>query len=349
MNSSRPLRVIQWASGALGRSVLRGLLERPEFEIAGVRVYDPAKIGMDAGLIAGRPPVGVDATADESEILALDADCVIYAPLTGAIHGNDDLKTVCSLLASGKNVIALTGFVYPYAHGPEFVAALQDACAQGGTSVHGTGISPGFMGEKLPLILSALTRRVDHLYVRECFDVAGHPSRGFVHDMLRFGHRPDKYAEALPSARAIMRATYGDSLHLLAAGLGATLDEIDLQHELVLAPADLPVAAGLIPQGTVAGARWTFTGRLAGQPFITLETIHKADASAIPDWHDPGYALRIQGLPSLAMSADDDWITNVLSAAAAHALNSIPAVCDAPPGIQTALTLPLITGRIGGR
>ncbi|GAA3198311.1 dihydrodipicolinate reductase [Actinocorallia longicatena] len=346
MNAARPLRVVQWASGALGRSVLRGLLERPGFEVAGVRVYDPAKIGMDAGILASRPPVGIAATADEAEILALDADCVVYAPLPGSVHGNDDLKTVCALLASGKNVIAMSGFVYPRAHGPEFADALERACAEGGTSIHGTGVSPGFMGEKLPLVMSGLCRKVDHLYVRECFDVAGHPSRGFVNDMLRFGHTEEKYVEALPCARAVMRATFADSLHLLAAGLNVVLDEIDLDHEHVLAPGDLPIAAGLIPRGTVAAARWTFTGRVDGQPFITLETVHKADASRIRDWHDPGYGLRIQGLPSLSLTAADDWISNAISAAAAHALNSIVPVCEAAPGIRTLLDLPLITGRL---
>lgn len=344
-----PLKVVQWASGAVGRSVLRSLLDRPEFELAGVRVYDPAKHGVDAGRLAGRGPVGIAATSDDHEIFELDADCVVYAPLPGRMQGGDDFKTVCELLASGKNVVSLVGFVYPRAHGEEVVQALERACATGGTSVHGTGISPGFTGEKLPLVMSALTRRVDHVYIRECFDFAGHPSRRLVHDVGGFGKSEEEYVQALPRARAASRAMYSESLHLMAAGLGVELDSIDLQHERLHAGEDFMIASGPIAKGTVAAARWIMTGRVDGQPLITLDCSHKTDARKITDWFDPGYALRIQGTPSLELTMGDDWITNALSAGAAHALNSVPAVCAAAPGIRTALDLPMITGRFSPR
>ncbi|GAA2722350.1 dihydrodipicolinate reductase [Actinocorallia aurantiaca] len=340
-----PLRVVQWGTGAVGRGVLRGLLDRPEFELAGVRVYDPAKQRLDAGTIIGRDPVGVLATRDPEEILGLDADCVVYAPLPGSRYGGDDLATVCRLLASGKNVVSLTGFVYPHARGPEFVEALEDACAAGGTSVHGTGVSPGFTGEKLPLVLSGLARRIDHLYVRDCFDFAGHPSRRFVRGLAGFGMAEEEYLEMLPWARGMMRELYTESMHLLAAGLRVDLDDIDLDHEHLHAPEDFDIASGTIARGTVAADRWTLTGRVGGVPTITIEIAHKADARRIDAWYEPGYALRIQGSPSMALALDEDWLTNGVTAAAGHALNSVAAVCAAPPGIRTLLDLPLVPGR----
>ncbi|WP_106399670.1 NAD(P)H-dependent amine dehydrogenase family protein [Actinocorallia populi] len=343
-----PLRVVQWGSGAIGRSVLRGLLDRPEFRLAGLRVYDPAKRGADAGTLVGRAPAGVLATDDPDEILALDADCVVYAPLPGRLYGGDDLDTVCRLLASGKNVVSLTGFVYPPARGPEFTGALEDACAKGRTSVHGTGINPGFTGEKLPLVLSGLARRVDHLYVRDCYDLAGHPSRRIVHELSGFGKTEEEYTAALPQGRSLMRGLYTESLHLLAAALGVELDDVDLDHEYLHAREDFAVAAGPVPRGTVAADRWTLTGRAGGFPLITLEIARKADARRIGDWYEPGYALRVQGTPSMSLTLGEDWIGNGVTAAAGHALNSIAAVCAAPPGVRTLLDLPLLPGRFGG-
>lgn len=340
-----PLRVVQWGSGTIGRSLLRGLLDRPEFDLAGVRVYDPAKRGMDAGALVGRAPVGIRATDDPEEILALEADCVVYAPLPGSHGGGDDLKTVCRLLSGGKNVVSLTGFVYPYIHGPAYVEALEKACATGGTSVHGTGISPGFTGEKLPLVMSGLTRRVDHLYVRDCFDLSGHPSRKVVHELTGFGKSEDDYTALLPWLRSMIRDLYTESMHLLAAGLRVELDDIDLDHEHLRAGEDFAIASGPIPRGTVAADRWTLTGRVRGVPLITIEIARKADARRIDAWYEPGYALRIQGSPSMTLTAGDDWITNGVTAAAGHALNSIAAVCAAPPGIRTVLELPLLPGR----
>lgn len=343
-----PLRIVQWGSGAIGRSVLRGLLDRPEFRLAGLRVFDPAKIGLDAGTLVGRDPVGVRAVGGIEEVLALEADCVVYAPLPGRLYGGDDLETVCRLLASGKNVVSLTGFVHPRARGPEFVEALENACAAGGTSVHGTGINPGFTGEKLPLVLTGLARRVDHLYVRDCYDLAGHPSRRIVHEVTGFGKTEEQYTAALPRHRALMRDMHTEGMHLLAAALGVELDDVDVDHEHLHAPQDFEIASGPVPRGTVAADRWILTGRVRGIPLITFEIARKADARRVGDWYEPGYALRVQGTPSMSLSMGEDWISNGVTAAAGHALNSVAAVCAAPPGIRTLLDLPLTPGRFGG-
>lgn len=343
----RPYRIVQWATGALGRSAIRAVLERPDLELVGVRVYDPAKRGVDAGTLAGRAPIGVTATTEVSDILALDADCVIFAP--GPDPFTEDLRTgldaVCELLASGKNVISLIGLVYPYAHGPGVVADLEAACKTGGSSVHGSGVNPGFMADLMPLMLSRLSRQISHVYARECSDFSGHPSWRMVHGLAGFGKTEEAYLGTLRAARTAMRALFTESLHLVAAGLGVTLDEIDTDVAYRLAGDDFTIAAGRIPRGTVAAARWTFSGLVGGRPFVMAEATHKADAARIPDWGDPGFSVRVHGRPSITLTTGEDWVSNGISAAAAHAINAVPAVCNAAPGIRTYLDLPLITGR----
>ncbi|MBW8486223.1 NAD(P)H-dependent amine dehydrogenase family protein [Actinomadura parmotrematis] len=343
--SPRPLRVVQWAAGSLGRSAIRGVLDHPGLELAAVLVYDPGKVGRDAGTLAGRDPVGLAATGDPADVLACDADCVVYAP---GPHGAplDDLPTVCALLASGKNVIATNGYVYPAAHGPGLVAELEAACARGGSSLHGTGVNPGFMADLMPLTLSGLSKQISHVYARECSCLAAHPSWRMVHDTLGFGKSEEDYLSALRPARAAMRALFAESLHLVAAGLGAELDEVDVDVDHRLAPADLEIAAGTVPAGTVAAARWRFSGMAGGRPVLTVEAVHKADAVRMPEWGGPGYAVRVDGRPSITLTTGEDWVSSGVAAAAAHALNAVPVVCAAPPGIRTVLDLPPVTGRL---
>lgn len=345
---TEPYRVAQWATGAMGRSMLKGLIERPEFEVAGVLVHDPAKVGRDAGSLVGTGPIGIEATGDPAEIMALDADCVLYAALPASIFDGDphgDLDTICALLASGKNLITVTGLVDPHMHGPGLVRRLEESCAAGGTSLHGTGINPGFMGDLLPLTLSGLCRTIDHIYVRECADFAGHPSRSFVHDLIGLGKGEDEYLSALPATRLVSRSLFGESVHLLATGLGRTLDHLDVGHEYLVADEDFTIAAGPVAKGTISAVRWTFNAMIDGRPLITSEHVHKADAERVRDWAATGNAVRIQGRPSIALKLDHDWASDGIVAAAAHAVNAIPAVCAAPPGIRTFLDLPLITGR----
>ncbi|WP_315987176.1 dihydrodipicolinate reductase [Actinomadura sp. HBU206391] len=331
--------------------MIRGVIERPEFELAGVRVFDPAKVGVDAGTLVGRPPAGVIATDDPYEILALDADCVIYAPIISQAIGGDlrkDLQTVCELLSSGKNVISLAGMLYPYARGPEFTSELERACKTGETSVFGTGVNPGFTTEVLPLVLSGVCRRVDHIYVRECADFSGHPSRLLIHEMGGLGKSEEEYLKALPTYRGAMRDLFTESLQLVGAGLGVTLDHVDVSHEYLLADEDFEIQAVPIPRGTVAAGRWTFSGMVGGRPLVTIECVHKSDARRVTAWESPGYAVRVHGRPSVTLTADEDWVSNGITAAAAFAVNAVPAVCEAAPGIRTFLDLPVLTGRAAG-
>jgi hypothetical protein len=346
--SPRPYRVVQWATGALGRAVVRGVLERPDLELAGVLVYDPRKVGLDAGELAGRPATGIAATGDAEDILDLDADCVVYAPGPSG-DPFSGIDTVCALLASGKNVIATHGYVYPFAHGPHLVAELEDACKRGGTSVHGTGVSAGFMSDLMPLTLSRLARGINHVYARECSDFSGHPSRRMVHQNLGFGKTEESFLRTIRATRAAMRTLAAESLHLVAAGLGVELDGIDTDLDYRLAPAGFEIAACEVPRGTVAASRWTFSAMAGGRPVLTIEQIHKADAGRIAEWGAPGYSIRVDGRPSIALSTDEDWVSNAISAAAAHALNAVPVVCGAEPGIRTFLDLPPVFGRLSVR
>ncbi|MDT7740116.1 MAG: hypothetical protein QOK09_3485 [Mycobacterium sp.] len=106
------LRVVQWATGSVGVAAIKGVLEHPELELAGCWVHSEAKNGKDVGEIIGTPALGVIATNSLDEILALDADAVIYAPLL------PNADEVAALLRSGKNVVSPVGWFYPGAGRP---------------------------------------------------------------------------------------------------------------------------------------------------------------------------------------------------------------------------------------
>lgn len=350
MPAAAPYRVIQWATGALGGYALRAVLTRPELRLVGAFVYDPGKVGLDAAGLAGLPESGVIATDDVDAVLAAEADVVLHMALPAAYFGADvsegvggDVETICALLASGKNVITTAGFVFPQAYGPGVVERIEAACRAGGVSLHGTGINPGFVSDLLPLALSGLSARLDHLYVRECSDFRGHPSRRIVTDLIGFGRAPTEYAKVVRPFRAFQRSLFAQSVQLVAHALGVGLDEVEESDEYELAAEEFEIAAGPVPPGTVCASRWTFSGLVRGMPFMTVECVYKADAARVRRWAEPGFSIHLQGVPRMTVTISE--VEHGLAGAAAHAVNSIPAVCAAPPGIRTLLDLPLVTGR----
>src|SRR3954447_17531459 len=142
------LRVVQWATGGVGIAAIKGVLVHPDLELVGCWVHSEAKSGKDVGEIVGCDPLGVTATNDVDEILGLDADAVIYSPLMP----NPD--EVAALLRSGKNVVTPVGWFYP---GEKEAGPMRAAALEGNVTLHGTGIAPGDISDKFPLMLSIMS------------------------------------------------------------------------------------------------------------------------------------------------------------------------------------------------
>ena len=75
-----PYRVIQWGVGLNGQALVRAITSHPDLELVGARVWSDAKNGVDAGVLAGIGPLGVQATTDRRALIGMDADVVISCP-----------------------------------------------------------------------------------------------------------------------------------------------------------------------------------------------------------------------------------------------------------------------------
>jgi hypothetical protein len=178
------LRVIQWATGGVGRAAIEGILDHPELELVGCWVHDPKKAGQDAAALAGRPPCGVRATNDVDAIVATPADCVLYSPRVA------NPKEIARLLESGKNVVTPLGWFYPF-HSTN-VANLEAACRKGSATLHGTGIHPGGITERFPLVFSALSRAITHVRAEEFSHIRTYGAPVVISEVMLFGKTPEQ-------------------------------------------------------------------------------------------------------------------------------------------------------------
>ena len=345
------LRVIQWATGNVGRAAVEGIVAHPELELVGAFVHSPDKAGRDVGELCGLGPLGVQATGDVEALLAQDADCVVYAPLLAKP------AEVRRLLASGKNVVTPLGWFFPGSSAG--VAELEAACRAGGVTLHGTGIHPGGITERFPLMVSALTRRVRHVRAEEFSDIRSYRAEAVVRDVMLFGKPPEVAAKS-PMLR-ILGAGFQQSIDLLAAGLGFDLDgEKRTLHEMAVATAPIATPVGTLAPGTVAAQRFTWQGTVRGEPVVTVRVNWlMGQAQLDPPWTFGGeerFEIEIAGEPPVQVSFHGLHPTDPLdeaalarnpgiTATAMHCVNAVPYVCAAEPGIRSYLDLPLVCGR----
>ncbi|MGW1782491.1 NAD(P)H-dependent amine dehydrogenase family protein [Streptomyces sp. NPDC002143] len=343
----KPLRVVQWATGNIGARSLRAVLEHPHMELAGVHVPTPDKAGRDAGELCGTEPTGVVATHDIDAILALGADCVLYMPRAG----DDD--EVCALLASGANVVTTTGgFHHPPGMDPALRERVEDACARGGSSLHSTGSSPGFITEAVPLVLASVQRRLETLTVHEYADLSRRNSPGLLFDVMGFGRPPAAGHDERRLAH--LRSSFGPSLRLVADALGLPLDAVEVHGQLATAARTTVIAAGELPAGTVAAQRTTVSGLRGGRTLLRFHSTWYCGTDLDPAWdlRPTGWHVMVDGDTPLDVEmrfpVPLDRMAAVSPGYTAHrAVNAVPAVCAAAPGIRTTVDLPLFTAALG--
>ena len=349
--SGMPLKVIQWSTGNVGRYALRAIIGHPELELAGLFVSSEAKEGKDAGELCGLDPVGVAATRDMDALLALDADCVCYTADAGMRPG-DAVEDMAKLLASGKNVVScsMVGLVHPTTLNEMFTKQLTDACEEGGTSFLTSGIDPGFANDTLPLVLSGLCEHWSEIRVQEIINYATYNQPETIVDIMGFGKPLDHTPVLLMPG--MLGFAWGGTLRLLAEGLGVELEDIREVHERRPATRPLQIGPYPIQEGTTAALRFEVQGIVDGKPALIVEHVTRLDDDLAPEWpkSNGSYRVLIEGVPSMQVEYEfqdehgDHAVGGVLLTAT-RIVNAIPSVCDAAPGLLSALDLPLITGK----
>lgn len=263
---SKPYRVIQWMTGDVGQAAIRHFADSPVFELAGVLVHNPDKVGKDAGVIAGIDPVGVVTTDDAESITALDADCVFYTPIVM------DVATVCRLLQGGKNVVTTSGFYYPT---EKFRAAgeqIRAACRDGGTSFYASGIHPGYAGDLLPLTAARIASRIDRIQLWEVVNVLTDAPLDHI-DWMGFGKNKDAFLSE-PTLMGMAVPFFEQSMYLLADALGVHIDEVTAEVHVATAATEIPHELGSITPGSIAGQHHEWTAWVDGRPLIVYHAIY---------------------------------------------------------------------------
>jgi len=337
------VRVVQWTTGNVGQRSVRAVVAHPDLDLVGCYAWSPDKVGRDVGELCGIDPVGVTATDDVDALLSSAPDCVVYNPMW---QNPDELVRI---LEAGANVVSTAAFINGRGLGADRDRIL-DACQRGGSSMFGTGISPGFV-ELIGLAAAGICDRIDKVTIDEGSDTTLYDSPA-TELPCGFG-RPIDDPE-LPGMAARGTAVFGEAVALVADGLGVQLDEIVCEAEYARTTEDVVMDSWTISAGCVAGVAASWQGKVGDRIVVELNVRWKKGQTLDPDWPiEEGHVVQIDGRPTVRVKLEylpppdfeattfADFMVLGMIMTAMPAINAIPLVVAAPPGIVTYADLPM--------
>jgi len=326
----KKIRVVQFGVGPVGTSIVRLLRQKASVEIAGAVDRDPSKAGRDLGEVVGAPdaPWGIALSARAPAVLDQQVDVVMH---TTSSHMAGVMDELLACISAGCCVVSTCEeLAYPFRKHPDLAAQLDSAAKEEGVALVGTGVNPGFVMDKLVLVLSAAAQRLDSVRVVRIVDAS--KRRLPLQKKIGAGMAPEQFREQV-AAGVIKHHGLPESVALVADALGFPLDDISETIEPVIAAEKVKTPFLEVAPGQVAGVHQIARGAAAGEQKIFMELQMYVGA------RNPSDTIELQGEPNLALSIPGGTHGDI--ATAAIAVNSIPAILAAPAGLRTVRDLPL--------
>jgi 2,4-diaminopentanoate dehydrogenase len=325
-------KVVLYGIGPLGARVAKVLLARPYVEVVGA--IDLKNVGVDLGIVSGLDRATDIVIRDDAQRLLeeVEADVVIHATTSSLERA---APQIAACVRAGMNVItSCEELAFPHTSKSHSVTQLDALAKEHGKTILATGINPGFLMDKLPLVLAGACLDVTRIKVTRV--VKSRVRRPSFQQKIGTGMQVEEFRRRIRDGSITGHVGLVESAAMVASGLGLRVDKVfELPVEPVICtreviaysdPSEREVFKVVRP-GEVAGLQSAAHAVSAGDPVVILEFIAHANVD------EPYDAISIVGTPNIEQKivggVDGDVGTIAIL------VNSIPRVVAAAPGFFT--------------
>ncbi|MDP2873309.1 MAG: 2,4-diaminopentanoate dehydrogenase [Bacillota bacterium] len=337
----RDIRVVHWGLGAMGTGMAHLVQLKPRLRSVGATTFAPAHPGQDLGDALGlERRLGVPIAPTFSEALPTDgADVVLIA--TGSFAADQE-QDILDAITAGVNVITIAEeMTYPWRRNPELAARLDSAARKHRVTVLGTGINPGFVLDTLIIALTGVCGQVDAVRARRINDLS--PFGPTVLRTQGVGTTPEEFQRGLEQGTIVGHVGFPESMAMIAAALGWTLDEIREERQPIISKTARSSPYTRIKPGQVAGCRHVARAYRGDKALIELD--HPQQIHPEAEGIETGDYVWIDGSPPISLAIKPEIAGG--AGTVAVAVNMIPAVVDAAPGLTDMSKLPIPRATMG--
>ncbi len=329
------VKVAVLGTGQMGSGVVSLLLEKEGIEFVGAFGRRAERAGTDVGQAVGLgKDLGLKLARDLPDLLKKTRpDVVIQCTCSKVVDAFDEIKTA---LEKGANVISIAEEMsFPFYEAPELAEQIHELALENKATVLGTGINPGFVLDLLVIALTGVCQRVDSITARRANDLS--PYGASVLRTQGVGITPEEFEKGVREGKVVGHFGFNESIGMIAKALDWKIDKIEQAREPIVSKVQRKTQFVTIEPGFTEVCRHTATAYMNGKPVIEL--IHPQQVQPHLEGVETEDCIEIRGVPNVSLSGSPEIPGGV--ATVALAVNMIPPVINADPGLVTMADLPV--------
>ncbi len=327
------IRVVQWGLGAMGQGLARLILTKEGLELVGAVDIRPELDGKDLAEVLGGDATGIKITTDPATVLdSSKVDVVAIATTSWVKQQLPDLKAV---LSAGINVVSIAEEMSaPEAQSPEVADELDALAKEHGVSIVGVGVNPGFVLDHLVVVLTSGNQNVERIEASRINDLS--PYGETVLRTQGVGTTPEQFAAGVADGSIVGHVGFPESVRLISDALGLGVDRVEQTIDPIISKVTRQARDRVIEPGLVAGCNHVAVGYRGDTEVIRLN--HPQQVCPEAENQATGDYITIFGVPEIHMSTGPEIAGG--KATAGIAVNTIPRIVQATPGLKRIIDLP---------
>lgn len=336
-----PIAVLVLGTGQMGSGIARLVLRKRGLRLAGAYCRRQRRAGTDLGIAIGvEKTLGLPLDHDLSHLLTTTRpDIAIQATCSRAEEAWGEIE---QLLIRGVNVISIAEeMAYPCYAAPALAERMDKLARSHGVAVLGTGVNPGFILDLLVILLSGACADIRRIQARRVNDLS--PYGPSVLASQGVGLSPEAFAAGVADGTVAGHIGFPESLHLIADSLGWAIQRIEQQRKPIISRTSRLTPFISIKPGQVAGCHHTAVAYVDGEAVIRLD--HPQQVLPGSEGVITGDFIEIHGTPDIHLAGTPEIPGG--EATAALAVNMIPRVLNASPGLHNMADLPVPGALLG--
>ena len=340
-NQTKPIPVLLLGIGQMGAGIARLITEKKGLELVGAVGRRREHSGVDLGRAIGIDRELKIAISNDlgNAIKTTKPQIAIQATCSRLTDAWEELTT---LVSHGVNVISIAEEVaFPACASPPQAAQLHERAVAHRVSILGTGVNPGFVLDLLVIALTGVCAKIDSITAMRVNDLS--PYGPTVLRNQGVGLTPEQFRAGLREGAIVGHIGFPHSLHMIARAVGWNITRVGETKEPIIARAVRQTPFVEVAPGNVAGCLHKAVAYQDGKAIITL--VHPQQVQPERDAIKTGDTIEIHGEPNIRLAGSPEIPGGV--ATIALAVNMIPHVLNARPGLHTMTDLPVPAAMLG--